>query len=72
MLILTDTARGAHGLLPWRHLLAAALTAALAACGPTDPSTAFLQEKSEAPAVQQQGVVSWALARAGAHPGPAR
>jgi glycogen operon protein len=61
MLILTDTARGAHGLLPWRHLLAAALTAALAACGPTDPSTTFLQEKSEAPAVQQQGVVSWAL-----------
>jgi isoamylase len=44
-----------------RLLLATVLTAALSACGSSDPSTSFLTKEREHSAFQQQGIVSWAL-----------
>ncbi|MBN1205571.1 MAG: glycogen-debranching protein [Myxococcaceae bacterium] len=56
-----DTLRRAPGLQPWRSLVVASLIAVLGACGPSDPSAAFLEEGPGELGVQQQEVVSWTL-----------
>jgi isoamylase len=62
MTIATVTPRRAFGLLPWRCLLAAGLTAALAACGPSDPNAALLDEEfGGGLGTQEQAAVTWTL-----------
>ncbi|MDY7230404.1 isoamylase [Hyalangium rubrum] len=61
MKMATDPLGRALGSLPWRSLLTASLVAALAACGPSDPSASFLAEQLEQTGVQQQEAVTWTL-----------
>jgi isoamylase len=57
----THPPRSARALLPWRHLMAAGLALALAACGSSDPNASILEEELQDTGVQQQEAVTWTL-----------
>jgi isoamylase len=61
MSIATETPRRARRLLPWHPFLVVSCIAALAACGPSDPTASLLDEELGNIGVQQQEAVTWTL-----------